>query len=629
MHLDVVLASFSVEDTRRTVGSTDDGITGTGPVVSTVALYPLVDTLHSRVETLQKAMGEWPDMLDKWVTSATKEASILTDAVDVKVDGVQAEVNLLKRLVGRDEDCAPMSKVKEPYPNPFGGARSVKELENFLWDMEACFQTARILEAKKVSITSMYLSGNAKLWWRTRLSNDASANRNKIETWEVLKKELKDQFLPCNTSWLARESLRKLKHAGTLRDCVKEFSSLMLDVWDMSEEDKLFNFLSGMQTWAKTELRRQGVKDLPSAIATVDRLVDFRVANSCDLEKKKKDFGKEKGKSGKGWKDGKFKKKKYQEERQAIQKGLMYVPVEINGKAVMAMLDSAWRSTCSSALELDGSTQGLLTRVVTLGQLRTVSKGLSGGGSYPITAVHLALTRRLASELHGSVCASLRHSLYLCKSKLKTSTVRLRERDDWFRRNKPHRMANQTSLQNGMAELETQVQRMMELLGQAPESPLVALFSLVDTLHSRVETLQKAVGKWPDMLDKRVTSATEEASIFTDAVDVRVNVVQAEVNLLKRLVGRDENCAPMSKVKEPYPKPFGGARSVKELENFLWDMETYFQAARILEVEKVSITSMYLSSDAKLWWRTRLSDDASANWDKIETWDILKMELKH
>ncbi|KAL0368286.1 UNVERIFIED_CONTAM: Transposon Tf2-12 polyprotein [Sesamum calycinum] len=87
----------------------------------------------------------------------------------------------------------------------------------------------------------------------------------------------------------------------------------MLDVRDMSEEDKLFNFLSGLQTWAQTELRRQGVKDLPSAISAADRLVDFRVTNNSDPEKKKKDSGKEKGKSGKPWKDGKFKKKKHQE----------------------------------------------------------------------------------------------------------------------------------------------------------------------------------------------------------------------------------------------------------------------------------------------------------------------------
>jgi hypothetical protein len=44
----------------------------------------------------------------------------------------------------------------------------------------------------------------------------------------------------------------------------------------MSEEDRLFNFMSGLQTWAQAELRRQNVKDLSSAIAAADSLIDFK-----------------------------------------------------------------------------------------------------------------------------------------------------------------------------------------------------------------------------------------------------------------------------------------------------------------------------------------------------------------
>ena len=71
-----------------------------------------------------------------------------------------------------------------------------------------------------------------------------------IETWDILKQELKDQFLPYNSLWVARESLRGLRHTGSVRDYVKEFSSLFLDIKDMSEEDKLFNFMSRLQNWA-------------------------------------------------------------------------------------------------------------------------------------------------------------------------------------------------------------------------------------------------------------------------------------------------------------------------------------------------------------------------------------------
>ena len=85
------------------------------------------------------------------------------------------------------------------------------------------------------------------------MEDDAEFGRPQITTWETLKKELKYQFLPTNIAWVAKESLKRLRHTGSVRDYVKEFSSLMLDIKNMSEEDKLFNFMSGLQGWAQTE----------------------------------------------------------------------------------------------------------------------------------------------------------------------------------------------------------------------------------------------------------------------------------------------------------------------------------------------------------------------------------------
>lgn len=50
----------------------------------------------------------------------------------------------------------------------------------------------------------------------------------------------------------------------------------MLDIQNMIDEDKLFNFMSGLQAWAQVELRRQGVKDLPSAINAAEGLVNYK-----------------------------------------------------------------------------------------------------------------------------------------------------------------------------------------------------------------------------------------------------------------------------------------------------------------------------------------------------------------
>ena len=101
-----------------------------------------------------------------------------------------------------------------PESKPFGGVHNAKDLENFLWDMEQYFIAARIYVGEQVTITTMYLTCNAKLWWRTRSSDNAAAGRPKIERWEILKKELKDQFLPTNTTWMAKESLKKLKQTS-------------------------------------------------------------------------------------------------------------------------------------------------------------------------------------------------------------------------------------------------------------------------------------------------------------------------------------------------------------------------------------------------------------------------------
>ncbi|XP_075087838.1 uncharacterized protein LOC142169816 [Nicotiana tabacum] len=145
--------------------------------------------------------------------------------------------------------------------------------------MEQYFQAARVPDDEKVTITPMYLTNDAKVWWRTRVIEVESVGLPKIGTWEMMKKELKSQFLPTNSSWVARDGLRRLKQSGTVREYVKEFSSLMLNVSNMAEEDKLHYFMSGLKGWAQLELRRQNVQNLSTAIAAADTLADLNIGD--------------------------------------------------------------------------------------------------------------------------------------------------------------------------------------------------------------------------------------------------------------------------------------------------------------------------------------------------------------
>ena len=74
-------------------------------------------------------------------------------------------------------------------------------------------------------------------------------------------KEMLDQFLPYNASWLARDKFKRLRQTGLVREYITESTSVILDIQNMSDEDKLHNFISGMQGWAQNELRMQNVKD--------------------------------------------------------------------------------------------------------------------------------------------------------------------------------------------------------------------------------------------------------------------------------------------------------------------------------------------------------------------------------
>ena len=240
------------------------------------------ETMKERVEKLEQLLGECnceEGTVTTWALEVMNELRVQKDLAEKHAEHVEAQVVSLKaelltmretqnltlqtlqedvavlkkavlRTSPRTTDAAPKVRVSEP--KGFDGTRNAKELENFLWDMEQFFRAAQVADEEKVSFTGFYLMGDAKLWWRMRLEGDDEFGGPQISTWETLKRELKEQFLLTNAAWLARESLRRLKQTWTVRDYVKEFSSLMLDIKNMSEEDKLFNFVFGLLAWAQT-----------------------------------------------------------------------------------------------------------------------------------------------------------------------------------------------------------------------------------------------------------------------------------------------------------------------------------------------------------------------------------------
>ncbi|XP_060673257.1 uncharacterized protein LOC125420382 [Ziziphus jujuba] len=224
------------------------------------------------------AMEEAIERLMSTVNELTEDFRATVEALKIEMGQINTKLAIIMRAV-ENRPAVPMGgdygRMKVPEPRAYGGARDAKELENFLFDMEQYFRAIKSdSEETKVTMATMYLTNDAKLWWRSKYE-DIKNNRCIIDTWDQLQKELKNQFLPENVDYIARRHLRELRQTGNVRDYVKAFSALMLDIRDMSEKDKLFYFLEGLKPWARTELQRQRVQDLASALGAAERLMDY------------------------------------------------------------------------------------------------------------------------------------------------------------------------------------------------------------------------------------------------------------------------------------------------------------------------------------------------------------------
>ncbi|KAL5808962.1 hypothetical protein ACOSQ3_029653 [Xanthoceras sorbifolium] len=206
---------------------------------------------------------------------------------------------LCKRAVsGGAFQGAPKKEI--PKPKEFDGKRDAKEVDNFIWHMERYFEAVKITDDREqIRTATLYLADTATLWWRRRHA-DIQKGTCTIDSWDDFKKELKKQFYPEDAAYLARKNLKKLKQTGSIRDYVKEFSSLMLEVPNMSDDELLFNFMDNLQPWAEVELRRCNVQNLAEAIAIAESLIDYRRSEPPKKKPPQDNHGKGGGDKGKG-----------------------------------------------------------------------------------------------------------------------------------------------------------------------------------------------------------------------------------------------------------------------------------------------------------------------------------------
>ena len=233
----------------------------------------VVDDLKEQIQDLQEGMqgSPVPVVSHEEFMKVVGMLSSLESRVEVLTkheEELRQEVAIYKMaLSARVMTTHEAPRVEMPKPHSFSGNRDAKELDNYLWHMERYFEAIGLNdEATKVRTATLYLLDNATLWWRRKFV-EMERGTCTIDTWADFKREIKKQFYP-----------------ESIRDYVKEFSSLMLEAPGMDEKDLLFNFMDNLQSWVEQELRRRGVQDLSTAMAVAKSLMDFRRGDSSQAK---------------------------------------------------------------------------------------------------------------------------------------------------------------------------------------------------------------------------------------------------------------------------------------------------------------------------------------------------------
>eukprot|EP00253_Pinus_taeda_P009117 PITA_09117 len=257
-----------------------------------------VDKVFGRMETLENSWNQELEGRVKEVEESRDQG--LAELVNLKgnldkankaLEEAQDEIAVLKRAVRHNSGGGvPHVKVKEP--ESYDGTRSVKVLGNFLWDMEQYLERLNLSKGEaQVKVAAQFLTNDAKMWWRRRADQITNGSVDDITSWDDMKKALQSHFSPQDETWEARTKIKFIKQTGSLQTYQQEYSSAVLELPDMAEKDKVFNFIIGLKPWARNEVKRQKIRTLEEAFTVVDRLVDHY--DETSNEKKKFDKPKE------------------------------------------------------------------------------------------------------------------------------------------------------------------------------------------------------------------------------------------------------------------------------------------------------------------------------------------------
>lgn len=117
-----------------------------------------------------------------------------------------------------------------------------------------------------------FLAGSALKWYRLHLNSVATGLEADFPNFEAYEQALISKFAPAEPEREARNRLEKLRQTGSAREYARNFITLMLDIPEMREKDRLEKFMRGLKPHLRLQLELKGPSTLQRALEWAVRI---------------------------------------------------------------------------------------------------------------------------------------------------------------------------------------------------------------------------------------------------------------------------------------------------------------------------------------------------------------------
>jgi hypothetical protein len=213
---------------------------------------PVKDRVASSESIGEEEQMPWEDR-DEPESEEEQRSSVLFTQEQLEVLFKMGRPDFGELVAALKTGAAKGERFQSAKPGNFDGARDRKVVDAWLAEMDDYLHAAKVGRNSTVELTQSYLKGSAATWWRTVRQEEG---KNHGYTWEFFKERLESEFVPRNSDYISRCKLRDLVNATNenLRQYVRTYSKLMLEIQHMHELDRVCQFVMGLPTWAKQKL---------------------------------------------------------------------------------------------------------------------------------------------------------------------------------------------------------------------------------------------------------------------------------------------------------------------------------------------------------------------------------------